>query len=116
MDPRKVEAITDWEELTVVQEVKSFLVWENYYHRFMEGYSKIVAPLTDLLKKNRLWNWMNKCREAFYELKYRLASTSVLKLPDFEGTFEVQIYASDFAINGVLTQDGHPNAYESRKL
>ena len=40
----------------------------------------------------------------------------MLKLPDFEAMFEVQTYASDFTICGVLTQDGHPIAYESRKL
>lgn len=116
MDPRKVEAITDWEEPTTVQEVRSFLGLENYYRRFVEGYSKIVAPLTNLLKKNIPWNWTNKCQEAFCELKCRLASAPVLKRLDFEGTFEVQTYASDFAIGGALTQDGNLIAYESRKL
>lgn len=56
MDPRKVEDITDWEEPTTVQEVRSFLGLANYYRRFVEGYSKIVASLTNLLKKNIPWN------------------------------------------------------------
>ena len=68
MDSRKVEAIIDWEEPTMVQEVQSFLRLENCYLQFMEGYSKIVALLTNLLKKNKHWNWMNKCWEEFYEL------------------------------------------------
>ena len=93
-----------------------FLGLANYYRQFVEGYLKITAPLTNLLKKNRQWNWMNKCREAFYELKCRLASTPVLKLPDFEGLFEVQTDTSNFAIGGVSTQDGHPVTYESCKL
>jgi hypothetical protein len=39
-----------------------------------------------------------------------------LKLPDQHSPFEVHTDASDFAIGGVLMQDGHPLAYESRKL
>ncbi|XP_028097072.1 mitogen-activated protein kinase kinase kinase NPK1-like [Camellia sinensis] len=40
----------------------------------------------------------------------------VLVLPDLGKAFEIQTDASDFALGGVLLQDGHPIAYESRKL
>ena len=45
-----------------------------------------------------------------------MVTSPVLKLPDFERPFEVHTDASDFAIGGVLMQDGHLVAYESRKL
>ena len=41
---------------------------------------------------------------------------TVLSLPDFSKPFEVHTDASDFAIGDVLMQEGHPIAYESRKL
>lgn len=47
MDPRKVQAIIDWEEPTMVEEVRSFLGLENYYRWFVEGYSKIVNGLVE---------------------------------------------------------------------
>ena len=37
-------------------------------------------------------------------------------MPDFELPFEVHTDASDKAIGGVLVQEGHPVAFESRKL
>ena len=49
-------------------------------------------------------------------MKKRMITAPILKLPDFERPFEVHTDASDFSIGGVLMQDGHPVAYESRKL
>ncbi|GJS48155.1 reverse transcriptase [Tanacetum coccineum] len=40
----------------------------------------------------------------------------VLRLPDVTMPFELHTDASDFAIGGVLMQDGHPIAFESQKL
>lgn len=37
-------------------------------------------------------------------------------LPDFSKPYEVETDASDFAIGGVLMQEGHSVAFESRKL
>ena len=59
---------------------------------------------------------MNKCQEAFDDLKKMMVTTPILKLTDFERPFEVHTDASNFAIGGVLMQDGHLVAYESRKL
>ncbi|KAK4383417.1 RNA-directed DNA polymerase [Sesamum angolense] len=42
--------------------------------------------------------------------------TAVLKLPQFDKPFEVQVDASDRALRGMLVQDKHPVAFESRKL
>ncbi|KAJ4953179.1 hypothetical protein NE237_030011 [Protea cynaroides] len=39
-----------------------------------------------------------------------------MALPDHTKSFEVQTDAFDFAIGGMLMQDGHPIAYESCKL
>lgn len=40
----------------------------------------------------------------------------VLALPDHANPFEVHTDASDYARGGVLMQEGHPIALESRKL
>ncbi|KAK2998230.1 hypothetical protein RJ639_022604 [Escallonia herrerae] len=45
-----------------------------------------------------------------------MSEDPVLALPDVSKSFEVHTNASDFALGGVLMQEGHPVAYESRKL
>jgi len=116
MDPQKIQAIVEWSAPKSVPELRSFLGLANYYRRFIEGYSKKTTPLSDLLKKNRRWEWMVDCQQAFEKLKTAVASAPVLGLPDFEKPFEVHTDASDRAIGGVLVQEGHPVAFESRKL
>ena len=52
MDPQKIEAIVNWKPPTNVFEVRSFLGLAGYYRKFVEGFSKIATPLTNLLKKD----------------------------------------------------------------
>ncbi|XP_075074670.1 uncharacterized protein LOC142162242 [Nicotiana tabacum] len=80
------------------------------------GYSAKATPLTELIKKNKPWVWMEHCQNAFEGLKAAVIEEPVLALPDFAKTFEVHADASDFAIEGVLMLDKHPIAFESRNL
>ena len=45
-----------------------------------------------------------------------MSSEPILKLPDFEKTFEVIVDACGQGIGGILQQEHHPIAYESRQL
>nr|GFB27918.1 uncharacterized protein [Tanacetum cinerariifolium] len=108
MDGAKVKAIQEWEPPTKVMELRSFLGLVNYYRRFIMGYSAIALPLTDLLKKNQAWIWDEECQATFESLKKAVMEEPVLRLPDVTMPFELHTDASDFAIGGVLMQDGHP--------
>nr|KYP76590.1 Transposon Ty3-G Gag-Pol polyprotein [Cajanus cajan] len=57
--------------------------------RFIEGFSKIVAPLTQLTRKDRPFIWTNACERSFNELKKRLTTSLVLVLPDSGEPFDV---------------------------
>jgi hypothetical protein len=53
MDRKKVVAIIGWTAPTKMSELRLFLDLANYYQHFIKGYSKLVAFLTDLLKKDQ---------------------------------------------------------------
>ena len=91
-------------------ELRSFLGLANYYGKFVQGYSKKVAPLTDLLKKDKKRACTDACQEAFEKLKAAVSSESVQSLLDFELLFEVHTDAFDKAIGSFSVQEKHPVA------
>lgn len=52
----------------------------------------------------------------FSELKHCLCSALVLTLLDLQQPFEIETYASDYAIGAVLIEEGHPLDYHSETL
>ena len=72
MDPSKVKDVLDWLPPTTVSQIRSFLGLAGYYRRFIEGFSKIAKPMTELLKKDKKFEWTTDCEKSFTELKKRL--------------------------------------------
>ena len=68
------------------------------------------------INKDEYFSWSKVINQAFNKFKEILASKSVLKLLNFEKTFEIIVDACGQGIGGILQQDHHPIAYESRQL
>jgi hypothetical protein len=94
VDPGKVETVSNWQQPTNVCEIRSFLGLAGYYWRFIEGFSKIARPMTELLKKEKKFNWTELCEKSFQELKRRLTTAPVLTLPDIQWDLVVYCDAS----------------------
>ena len=105
VDPSKVEVMLKWERPKSVIEIKSYVGLAGYYKRFIEGFSKIVAPLTQLTRKDQPFAWTDWCEENFLELKQKLNSAPVLVIPDTGKPFEVYCDASHQGLGCVLMQD-----------
>ena len=66
----------------IVTELKGFLGLCTYYRRYVKGFSKFSAPLTDLTKKGE-FTWKDLAQKTFEEMKTIMSSCSVLALPNF---------------------------------
>jgi hypothetical protein len=104
VDPSKVSDVLKWEAPRMMSEIRSFLGLTSYYRRFIEGFSKIVKPLTTLLEKDREFKWTSACQSSFEELKKRLTTTPVLVMPDLQKSFDIYCDASRQGLGCVLMQ------------
>ncbi|XP_052723812.1 uncharacterized protein LOC128193757 [Vigna angularis] len=82
IDPAKAQAVLQWEKPKTVTEVRSFVGLVGYYRHFIESFARIVAPLTQLTRKDQPFVWTDRCETSFQELNKRLTSAPVLVMPD----------------------------------
>src|SRR6266852_139048 len=104
-DPNKVARLKTWPRtLKTVTDVRSTLGLLNYHRAFVPGFSHIVKPLTNLLKKDTKFEWTSNCTKALDKIIHILTSKPVLTHPDPEKPFELEVDASDFATGAILFQ------------
>jgi hypothetical protein len=115
-DPEKIRSIMEWPVPKDVADIRSFMGITEFYHRFIEGFSKIAYPINSLQNKGSKFNWSRKCQDSFNKLKELLTTAPILKVEDPDKYFTVCVDASKEGLGGVLTQEGHVICYESHKL
>ena len=116
VNPGKVEGVMSWERPKSVFEIRSFLGLAGYYRRFIEDFSRRVAPMTRLTMKEVKFVWDDSCERAFQELKRRLASAPILIILERGQRYTVYCDASKDGLGCVLMQSGKGMAYGSRQL
>jgi hypothetical protein len=65
VDPSKIQDVLSWNVPMSVGDIQSFLGLVGYYRRFIEGFSKISKPMTELLKKDKKFKWTPACEVSF---------------------------------------------------
>jgi hypothetical protein len=78
-----------WNTPHNVFDIRSFLDLARYYTRFIEGFSKILKPMTELLEKGKSFEWKPKHEASFQELKKKLTVSPVLTMPNMEKLFSI---------------------------
>ena len=109
-DPKKIEAIKKWPVPKTVTEVRSFLGFTNYYHKFIPRYAQVAKPINQLVsrdnanKKKNVVDWTSECQNAFEHLKCLCSQTPILAYADYTKPFQLHTDASESGLGVVLYQ------------
>ncbi|TYK20945.1 ty3-gypsy retrotransposon protein [Cucumis melo var. makuwa] len=115
VDPAKIEAVTSWPRPSTVNEVRSFLGLACYYRQFVENFSRIATPLTQLTRKRAPFVWSKACEDSFQNLKQKLVTAPVLTVHDGSGSFVIYSDASKKGLGCVLMQQGKIQIFTDHK-
>ena len=114
--PKKVEAIQRIAPPTTKKELRRFIGMVNYYRDMWERRSHLLAPLASLTSKSSKWKWTEVEDTAFKDIKNVIAREVMLSYPDFSKPFVIHTDASHRQLGAVISQEGKPIAFYSRKL
>ncbi|EER20236.1 retrovirus polyprotein, putative, partial [Perkinsus marinus ATCC 50983] len=121
-DRAKVDVIESWPTPRTATDLRSFLGLAGYYRHFIPHFSdraKVLQQLQATCSKDDVTVtdlWTEDHSVAFVDIKKALADLPFLDYPDFNRPFEMACDASQYAIGGVLEQDGRPLAFYSQTL
>jgi hypothetical protein len=97
--------IREWLLPKTYREVQVFLSFANFYRRFIEGYSCVARPLSDLLKDvTKVFRMIDEAQAAFEQLKDTFTSAPILKHFDLSWRIRLETDTSGFTIAGILSQ------------
>ena len=114
-DPKKVEAIHKWPIPTNMTEMRSFLVFTNFYQQFIRKYAQLATPLYKLIsgenasRKCSPIKWDVECQTTFDQLKELCTTTVILAYTDFTKSFKLPTDASVLGLCPI------PNTQRPRK-
>ena len=114
--PKKIEAMKAIKPPKNTTQLRSFLGLINFYRDMWKKRSHILAPLAALSSKNVKWRWTDVEQNAFDEIKRVISRDVLLAFPDFSKPFVIHTDASKLQLGAVLSQEGRPIAFYSRKL
>ena len=118
--PGQVSPGTYWPVPRDLHEVRSFVRLCSYYRRHIQGFTELAALLYELVTKGTDFEWTERRKEAFRQLKNALTSAPILGFPREEGLWYLDTDASDVGTGVVLSQiqDGEERviAYVSKSL
>nr|GEW38583.1 reverse transcriptase domain-containing protein [Tanacetum cinerariifolium] len=113
VDRAKVDVIAKLPHPTTVKGVRSFLGHAGFYQRFIQDFSKIARPMTQLLEKETPFMFSKDFIDAFDTLKKNLTEAPILVVPSWNLTFELMCDGSDFTIGSENLAADHLSRLEN---
>ena len=91
------------------KQLQSLLGFLGYFRANIHNMSRMTAPMTQLLKKDVIFNWNDACDSSLRELKEKLLENSTLMLPSLRKDFHIFVDSSEVAFGFVLAQKTEGN-------
>ena len=121
---RKTEAVEKLAPPRDVTGVRQFLALTGWFRRFIKDYARRTRNLANLTREGQAYIWTAKHQAEFEDMKRTLCQRPVLRLPDYDQPFTLDVDASKGQIGGILMQPEtvgpkqklKPVAYLSRAL
>ena len=88
-----------------------FIVLVNCYRNMWSKHSHLLHPLTLLTSNNVKFKCTDIEKKAFDKIKFIVSCDTLSAYPDFNKKIDIHIYASDYHLGEVTSQDGKPIAY-----
>ena len=88
----------------------------NFYRKYVSKYNELTEPFAKLRKKNAEFIWLEHQQKAFENLKQILAKKPIVHIFYPKKDITLTTDASQHFVSGILSQDGHPVMYLSRRL
>ena len=111
-----MEAIHNIQIPKTRKQLRRFIGMINYYRDMWPRRSDLLAPLTKLKSKTVPWKWTAVEQKAFEDMKKVITKETMLTYPNFNKPFDIHTDASDVQLGAVISQEGKPIAFYSRKL
>lgn len=95
IDPERIEAISRIGLPASQRELKSFFGKINFVRKFIIGFTEIVKPLNDMLKKGAKIEWTSPTKQAFEEIRQAIVNAPILVSPNNTKSFYLYSFASE---------------------
>jgi hypothetical protein len=86
-------------------EIQVFNIMAQFYRCFIINFASIMAPITKLLKKAEVFEWIVECQIAWEDIKNKYIQVPILISPNWELEFHVHIDAFQLIVGAILAQN-----------
>ena len=113
---KKVDAILAIASPRTRKQLRGFIGMVNFYRDMWPKRSELLAPLSSMTSDNVPFKWTEEHNKAFKKIKKTMARDTLLIFPDFNQKFDIHTDASKIQLGAIISQNGKPIAFYSRKL
>jgi hypothetical protein len=93
-NPKKIKVLVKMLMPKTPQDIQVFNGMAHFYICFVKNFASIMALITKLFRKAKVFEWTDKCQIAWEDIKNQYIEAPILINPNWELEFHVHTYVS----------------------